>query len=156
MLKKILPWFVFASLFVLVIVGYRLKDNMDAHLSEMIKNQAPAQDKEWAQAVVDSLYNYSENEVNYQITFLEFGAKGCSACKRMETVMEEISDKYPDEVNVVFRNVLVEENLRLMKYYGIATIPTQVILNTRGEEFYRHSGYISTEELSKVFQSELK
>ncbi|MCU4177446.1 thioredoxin family protein [Carboxylicivirga sp. N1Y90] len=156
MLKKILPWFVFASLFILIIVGYRLKDNMDAHLSTMIKNQAPALDKAWAQVVVDSLYNYSENELNYQITFLEFGAKGCSACKRMETVMEEIKHKYPDEVNVIFRNVLIEDNLRLMKYYGIASIPTQVILDDTGKEFFRHSGYISTADLNEAFQDKLK
>jgi thioredoxin 1 len=36
-----------------------------------------------------------------------------------------------------------------MKYFGVATIPTQVLLNRNGKEFYRHSGYITPEEIVK-------
>ena len=86
------------------------------------------------------------------MTFLEFGAKGCSACKRMETVMSEIRAKYPNRVNVVFLNVMLPENQRLMKYFGVAAIPTQVLLNKEGREFFRHTGYYSTEELNKQIE----
>jgi hypothetical protein len=43
-----------------------------------------------------------KNGIKYQVTFLEFGAKGCSACKRMESVMSKIRTKYSNRVNVVF------------------------------------------------------
>jgi thioredoxin 1 len=149
MLKKVLPWMVFVLLFALLIIGFSLKDSMNNYISEMMINQASPGLTQSGKALVDSLYNYSENNQDYEITFLEFGAKGCSACKRMESVMEEISTKYPKKVNVVFLNVLKPESQNLMKLYGIAAIPTQVLLNRNGKEFFRHTGYISSADLEK-------
>ncbi len=101
------------------------------------------------EALIDSLYNYSKNKLGYEITFLEFGSKGCSACKRMESVLNVVRQKYPEQVNVVFLNVLDLENQVLMKYFGIATIPSQILLNKEGKEFFRHTGYYSAKELSE-------
>lgn len=149
MLKKILPWILFTLLFALLIVGFSMKDRMNNYLGTMMKTQAPPEITHSGNALVDSLYNYSANGLNYEITFLEFGAKGCSACKSMERVMEEMQSKYPGRVNVVFMNILKPESQNLMKLYGIVAIPTQVILDKNGKEFFRHTGYISTQELSK-------
>jgi len=53
---------------------------------------------------------------------------------------------------VVFLNILKPENQLLMKYYGIAVIPTQVLLDKEGEEFFRHSGFIFFDTFeSKLF-----
>ena len=43
-----------------------------------------------------NLYNYTKSDLDYKITFLEFGSTGCSACKRMESVMESIKTNYPN------------------------------------------------------------
>jgi thioredoxin 1 len=151
MLKKIIPWVMFVLLFGLIIIGFALKENMNNYLSKMMKEQAAPETKASGAALIDSLYNYSKNGQSFEITFLEFGATGCSACKRMESVMEEINKKYPETVNVVFLNILKPESQILMKYFGVASIPTQVLLNKDGKEFFRHSGYISTEELETKF-----
>lgn len=151
MLKKILPWVMFVLLFGLIIIGFALKENMNNYLSKMMKEQAAPETKASGAALIDSLYNYSKNGQSFEITFLEFGATGCSACKRMESVMEEINKKYPETVNVVFLNILKPESQILMKYFGVASIPTQVLLNKDCKEFFRHSGYISTEELETKF-----
>lgn len=150
MLKKIIPWVMFVLLFGLIIIGFALKENMNNYLSKMMKEQAAPETKASGAAFIDSLYNYSKNGQSFEITFLEFGAN-CPACKRMESVMEEIRAKYPQKVNVVFLNVLKPGNQVLMKYFGIASIPTQVLLDKDGKEFFRHSGYISTEELETKF-----
>ncbi len=68
----------------------------------------------------------------------------------MESVIEEIRRKYPKHVNVVVLNVLKPENQNLMKLYGIAAIPTQVLLDINGKEYFRHTGFISTPDLEKV------
>lgn len=149
MLKKILPWIVFILLFALLIVGFSMKDSMNKYLSELMKNQASSEITHSGKAFIDSLYNYSANGSKYEITLLEFGATGCSACKRMESVMEEIHSKPLNRVNVVFLNILLPESQNLMKLYGIAAIPTQVFLNKEGKEFFRHTGYISTVELEQ-------
>jgi thioredoxin 1 len=156
MLKKVLPWILFIFLSALLIIGYSLKDNMNEYLSAMMKNQVSPEVTQSGNALVDSLYNYSVNGLNYEITFLEFGAKGCSACKRMESVMEEMSSAYVT-INVVFLNVLKPGSQHLMKLYGIAAIPTQVLLDINGKEFFRHTGYISTQELSnQITEHEVK
>lgn len=135
------------SFFILLIAN---KKNMENYASQLMKKQTTEVIKESTKSVVDSLYNYQKNGSKYEITFLEFGATGCSACKRMETVMEEIREKYPQKVNVTFLNVLLPESQVMMKYFGIAAIPTQVLLDKNGEEFYRHTGYFSENEFVKV------
>jgi thioredoxin 1 len=109
--------------------------------------QAGAKTVQSVNAYIDSAYNYINNAQSYQVTFLEFGSTGCSACKRMEKVMDDIRRQYPDKVNVVFYNITYPKNRKLMKYYGVSVIPTQILLDAEGEEFFRHTGYIPTQEL---------
>jgi thioredoxin 1 len=87
MIRKILPWFVFVSLILLIIVGLASKDKLTQYLSNtMMKNAAPSILDSGA-AYIDSAYNYSKNGLEYEMTFLEFGATGCVACRKMESVM---------------------------------------------------------------------
>lgn len=152
MMKRVLPWLVFISLIVLLIIGLASRDKLNQYLSStMIKNAAPAIIDSGA-TYIDSAYNYSKNGLNYKITFLEFGATGCVACRKMESVMEEVKQIYSNKVNVVFLNILKPENQILMKYYGIAAIPTQVLLNKEGKEFYRHTGFIDVKNLCINFK----
>jgi len=148
-MKQVFTVFLLALTILLVIILFAFKDKLNDLASKSIKTQAGSEIVATESAFVDSAYNYTKNGLSYQITFLEFGAKGCSACKQMEIVMNEIRQGYPEKVKVVFLNVLLPENQRLMKYYGIATIPTQVLLNKEGKEYFRHAGYFSAQELAK-------
>lgn len=142
-------FWVLSVLFFVWLIAY--KDELTNLASTSIKSQAGSEIQKSESAYVDSAFNYAKNGLSYEVTFLEFGSKGCSACKRMEGVMSEIRATYPDKVNVVFVNILLPENQRLMKYYGIAVIPTQVLLDKEGEEFFRHTGYISANDLKPHF-----
>jgi len=145
-----LTFMLLTLLFFVLLIAY--KDKLTAVASTMVKAQANSEIQNSELAFVDSAYNYVKNGQGYEATFLEFGATGCSPCKRMESVMEEIRTRYPDRVKVVFINILKPENQDLMKYFGIAAIPTQVLLNKEGKEFFRHTGYYSTNDLIKNFQ----
>lgn len=125
-----------------------LKGRMNSYLSQTVVTMNDSVSVANVSAYIDSAWNYSDTNKTYQVTFLEFGSKGCSACRRMESVLAEFREKYPEKVNVVFVNILLPENQSLMKYYGMAVIPTQILLNREGKEFFRHSGYISFEDLS--------
>jgi thioredoxin 1 len=138
---------VFSILFIVLLFVF--KDKLNTYATKAIQLQAGSEIHLSESAFIDSAYNYTKNGLSYEITFLEFGSKGCSACKRMETVMQEIREKYADQVNVVFINILLPENQRLMKHFGIAVIPTQVLLNKGGREVFRHNGYLATEDLVK-------
>lgn len=146
-IKKILPWFVFIGLGLLIIVGLASKDKLNQYLSDTMVKNATHKTLSVGAAYIDSAYNYSKNNLNYEITFLEFGATGCIACRKMESVMDEVKQKYPNKVNVIFLNILQPENQLLIKYYGIASIPTQILLDKEGTEFFRHTGYIQTRDL---------
>ena len=134
--------FCFALWFWDILIRYASR-NMTDRMEQSEKN-----------AVGDSLsalYDYNTNKKSYEYTFLEFGSVGCHSCRQMEDVMETIKQEYGSRVNVVFINVSLKKNRDFVDYFGIATIPTQVLLDKNGKEFFRHSGFLSTEDLSKHF-----
>lgn len=109
-------------------------------------------------SIADSInvkYNYSKkgnkDKAQYDMTFLEFGSTGCKPCQMMEEVMKSVRAKYP-RVNVVFINVSKKETRAMADYFKIEQIPTQVLLDKSGKEYFRHVGYLSMEELEKNFR----
>lgn len=88
----------------------------------------------------------------YAYTFLEFGSVGCAPCKKMEHEMEIIRSEFTGKVNIRFINLSKKWNKDWAEYFEIQTIPTQVILDSKGKEIYRHVGYIPADELKKIFK----
>ena len=125
------------------------RDSLNSYASKAMRNQVTSVVVNEEAAFIDSAFNYAKNGEGFDATFLEFGANGCSSCLRMETEMSKIKTQYPDRVNVVFVNVLQPPNQRMMKYFGIVAIPTQVLLNKNGKESFRHTGYLSSEDILK-------
>ncbi|MFT0319304.1 thioredoxin family protein [Bacteroides thetaiotaomicron] len=109
-------------------------------------------EKSTVESTLSEQYDYSKNKKSYDYTFLEFGSIGCHSCRQMEYVMEEIKQKYSNRVNVVFVNVNRKENKDLVDYFGIVTIPAQVLLDKNGKKYFRHNGYLSADDLSKHFK----
>jgi thioredoxin 1 len=125
------------------------KGSMNTLISKKMKEQAGETVKKSMAMYVDSAYNFRNNREGFRVTFLEFGATGCSSCRMMEKVMEEARSKYPSEIKVQFLNVLLPVNQDMMKYFGIAAIPTQILLDISGKEVFRHTGYCSFDDLEK-------
>jgi thioredoxin 1 len=88
-----------------------------------------------------------------QITFMEFGSKTCIPCKQMVPVMAAIEEKYPELVKVEFYDVMKQANKAISKQYNIKTIPTQIFLDERGNEFFRHQGFFPEEEIVKLLEN---
>ena len=151
MRKNVLTGIAFFTLFLLLILGIAMKDKLNDYLSQEVMIQVDDQVKNAVLHRIDSLYNYSLNERSYEYTFLEFGAEGCISCRKMKTVMEKVKKYYPNKVNVVFVNTLHAENQDIMNLFGIFSIPAQILLDKEGKLFYRNTGYIPFEDLSKYF-----
>lgn len=151
--KSIKTWLLLAAPVVLIITLFAMRDKLvGIGATEMNRLQSKAEAMTMADSV-SLLYDYSKTgNDSFRYTFLEFGAKGCISCQKMENVMEEIKKGYAGQVNVKFLNLMLKENQPWAKYFGIAMIPTQVILDREGQEVFRHTGYISTEELANVFK----
>jgi len=143
---------IFILLGILFLVAiFVFKGSMNNIISKKMKEQAGVTIKQSMALYVDSAYNYRNNKEEYKITFLEFGATGCSSCRMMEKVMEEVRTAYPKKIKVKFLNVLLPANQDMMKYFGIAAIPNQVLLDNFGKEVFRHAGYIPFDDLDKEF-----
>jgi len=156
MVKKILPVIVAVLLLVLLIFGYLQKDNLNRYISGAMQQQASAETRLSVDEQIYSKYNYQQNNLDFNFTLLEFGSTGCTMCKQMEPILEEVRNSKKTKVNVVFMHIMKPENLPWMKYYGISAVPMQVLLDKQGKEFFRHYGVISAEELAKKFLSSKK
>ena len=100
-------------------------------------------------------YDLTSDGTSYLGTLLEFGATNCSACRKMEYVLKEIRTQYADELNIKFINTTQKEGLILGKEFGIIAIPMQVLINEQGEVVYKHTGYISTDDLKEQINNKL-
>lgn len=150
-------WIVFGGMAVLMVIGFVMKDSMNRYISGLMKLDTTSDIEIYGKSMVDSLYNYSKNGQTYEITLLEFGSTGCVICKKMEPVLEEIRSSEKIKTNVVFLHIMKQENLPLMKYYGISAVPMQILLDKEGNEFFRNYGFISAEEiLGKALESSNK
>lgn len=141
-----------AGIILLLVLITAFRGNMIEYISRSRASHLPESRRASISETVSSRFNYSRNGLEYTFTFLEFGSTSCSACRQMQEVMETIRSRYPGKVNVVFINVADAGNLDIVDYYGIVTIPAQVLLGRDGNEFYRHNGYISADELSEFFK----
>ena len=105
--------------------------------------------------VKSELNNTSGNQVvddDYKIEFVELGSVKCIPCKKMQPIMKSIEKKYGGQVKVTFYDVWEDD--APAKKFGIELIPTQVFLNTKGNEIMRHQGFFAEEEIDKFLQSQ--
>ena len=87
-----------------------------------------------------------------KITFIELGSLKCIPCKMMQPIMDEIAKEYKGQVKVVFYDVWTEEGQPYVEKYRVRGIPTQVFLDDKGEEYYRHLGFFPKDDLVKVLE----
>ncbi len=89
----------------------------------------------------------------YKVTFIELGSVRCIPCQKMQDVMKSVEQKYGTQVKIVFHDVWTEAGAPYAKKYGIESIPTQIFLDEKGKEFFRHTGYFPEEELIEVLKT---
>ena len=87
-----------------------------------------------------------------KITFLELGSKTCIPCRQMEKVLESISAKYGDQIEVIFHDV--KEDKKIAAKYKIKMIPTQIFLDENGKEIHRHVGFYPEEMVDEFLQKQ--
>ena len=86
----------------------------------------------------------------HKVTFIELGAENCIPCKAMKPVMQEIAEEYKGKIQVVFYDV--RKDPRPSWKYGIRLIPTQVFIDSKGNEIFRHVGFFSKEDIVNILK----
>jgi len=95
-------------------------------------------------------FTNTNNSKPFKISFVELGGYGCKACMRMDTVLAKIKTIYNDKINIQVVRVTDKENRKIAKYFGVNAIPTQIIIDKTGKEHFRHTGFLSVEELVEI------
>jgi thioredoxin 1 len=81
-------------------------------------------------------------------TLKEFGSNRCIPCKKMKPVLVEITNEYKGVLKVEILEI--KEHLEESKKYGVMLIPTQVLLDPKGNAQWKHVGFIPKEDLESV------
>jgi len=89
---------------------------------------------------------------NVKATFIELGSVRCIPCQKMQPVMKSVEEKFKGQVKVIFYDVWTEQGKPYASKYRINVIPTQVFLDKKGKEFFRHEGFFPEEELIKILK----
>jgi thioredoxin 1 len=122
--------------------------------SENQGNTAVNPDSLKAADSIEYAFNYQNNKKPFKLTFVEVGSTGCIECKKMEKVMDSVRNSYRQSVQTVFYNV--RNNKKMTTHFGVKMIPVQILLNDRGKECFRHTGYFPFNDLSAAIDSILQ
>ncbi len=101
-------------------------------------------------------FDNSENTKEFELSLIELGGKGCIPCMRMDTVLLELGQIHKSKVNIKTFRVTNDKGKTIAKYFGINTIPTQIIMDKNGVEIFRHTGFLSTDKLDDLIKNHIK
>ena len=93
-------------------------------------------------------------EVSKQIgagkaVFLEVGSDSCRSCRVMGKLLYTVKQEHP-EYPIYFVNVKKEREAAVK--LKIQMIPTQIVLDGKGTEVFRHVGILSPDELNALLE----
>ncbi len=80
---------------------------------------------------------------------VDLGADKCKACKELAPILHALREEYKGRLVVEFHDVWKDP--APARKFGVRLIPTQILLDRAGREVWRHEGFISKEDLRKLF-----
>ncbi len=80
-----------------------------------------------------------------KVTMIDLGADECVPCKMMAPILKELRAAYDGRAEIIFIDVW-KDRTQASKY-GIRAIPTQIFFNEKGEEMFRHAGFMNREAI---------
>ncbi len=81
---------------------------------------------------------------------LDFGRGKCIPCKAMAPILKELSEEYKDRV--IVKIIEIDHERGLTEANRIRLIPTQIFFDSKNKEVFRHEGFMSKDDIKKVFQ----
>jgi thioredoxin 1 len=80
---------------------------------------------------------------------LEIGSSSCKTCVDMKKIIDDLKSR---NTTLPIHIIDVYDDMNAFKHFNIQMIPTQVVLNAKGEEVYRHIGGLSGEEMLRLVE----
>ncbi|MEZ7893013.1 MAG: thioredoxin domain-containing protein [Candidatus Wallbacteria bacterium] len=88
----------------------------------------------------------SETNLKPEFSLYEFGMGRCMQCKKMKPIIEELKNELNGKVDV--KNHDISENKEIAEKYKVILIPTQIFLDSKENEIFRHEGFYPKEEIT--------
>ena len=85
--------------------------------------------------------------VKNTVTLVDLGAKTCIPCKLMAPILEELKEEYKGRAEVIFIDVWDKANKEKAAAFKIRGIPTQIFFDKKGQEVYRHIGFLDKDSM---------
>ena len=82
-------------------------------------------------------------------TLVEIGMDSCASCRAMHKVLDELRLAHGEQLQVVSINIAQQPER--VADWKILAIPTQVLLDSEGPEFYRHVGFLPARTIRQRF-----
>jgi len=136
-----------AILVLIAIAGYFAKDKLSCFKINYELQHSDIEVLHSDSVLYFEQFKNTNGQHEFKLSMIEFGGQGCRPCMRMDTVLAEISQFYGSDLNLKIIRLTDRENRKIAKYFGVQMIPSQIILNAEGEEVFRHTGFLSKEDL---------
>ncbi len=81
---------------------------------------------------------------------IDLGADKCIPCIMMKPILDDLRSEYSGKLDVEIIDVW--QNPKEAEKYNIKLIPTQIFYDPDGNEFYRHEGFMSKEDILDTFR----
>lgn len=81
---------------------------------------------------------------------VDVGSEHCIPCKMMAPILDELQREYAGKVSVEFVNLA--QDPKGGSRYGVRIIPTQIFIDSSGQEVFRHVGFYSKEDILAKFK----
>ena len=75
----------------------------------------------------------------------------CPACAQMEKVFKQVDSQYSGKITT--SHIYLEDNPDIAKKYNVRFVPTLIFRDTAGKEIAQKVGFMSLNDLLKVFAS---
>lgn len=141
MLKNIFK-FIFIAGFMVLVFGEASFSNENQTGETSLKSS------EISVNAVTALNNSGTSETNLKPAFslYEFGMGRCMQCKKMKPIIEELKKELNGKVDI--QNHDISDNKEIAEKYKVILIPTQIFLDSKENEIFRHEGFYPKEEIT--------
>lgn len=78
-------------------------------------------------------------------TVLDLGADSCVPCQMMMPIFDELETELKGKANVIL--LQIADYRSLSNEYKVRVIPTQIFFDQKGEQYWRHEGFLSKEDI---------
>ncbi|MDI6801930.1 MAG: thioredoxin family protein [Thermodesulfovibrionales bacterium] len=96
-----------------------------------------------------------EDQIEYskkkgKTILIQIGADSCIPCVEMKDILQRVKEDYKDKIIIIDVNSPKEKEL--VQKLSISKIPTQIFIDKKANEYGRHEGYFSYEEISHTLK----